>query len=79
MCREWKEEHEYKVIVFFGLGSNRGDFAAPTGPSTDHPQTAGKCISPGAGIAGPHTQNEILKGLCGSSATEAICPTGQAN
>lgn len=38
-CAE-DEDHEYKGIFLFGLGSILGDFVASIGPSTDHPQTA---------------------------------------
>lgn len=61
-CRWWKGGSWTQVSFLFGLGSVLSDFVALMGPSTNHPQTAGKSMNYGRGIIGLKRQNAILMG-----------------
>lgn len=78
-CRWWKGGSWTQVSFLFGLGSVLSDFVAPTGPSTNHPQTAGKSMNYGRGIIGLKRQNAILMGPCQSCAAEVKWFVQQGN
>lgn len=78
-CRWWKGGSWTQVSFLFGLGSVLSDFVALMGPSTNHPQTAGKSMNYGRGIIGLKRQNAILMGPCQSCAAEVKWFVQQGN